>query len=228
MSEKKIVLLSGGLDSVVSFKKSYDSGGIVLLLTFDYGQMSAEREIEAAASVARRYGISHEIVNLPWLKKITKTALVSQSLVLPELKEKELDDFDKAAESAKAVWVPNRNGIFVNIAASYCESLGVRTIVTGFNAEEASTFPDNSVSFIDAVNGSLFYSTLNKTRVAAPLSGLDKKGIVRLGVEIGAPLDLVWSCYRGGRRMCGRCEACKRLKRGFDMAECGFDNKLFE
>lgn len=228
MSDKKIVLLSGGLDSIVSFKKSYDSGSVVLLLTFDYGQRAAKREIEAAVAVAGRYGISHEIITLPWLQKITKTALVSKDRALPELKERELDDFCKATESAKAVWVPNRNGVFINIAASYCESLGAQTIISGFNVEEASTFPDNSISFIDAINGSLFYSTLNKVRVISPLSDLDKKAIVRLGIEIDAPLDLVWSCYRGGNRMCGRCEACKRLKRGFEAGEYRFDNKLFE
>jgi len=229
MSDNKIVLLSGGLDSAVAFKQTLDKGGLVLALTFDYGQRAARREAAAAAAISARYNVRHEIVSLPWLKKITKTALVAKGRPLPELKAHELDvSAGKAAESAREVWVPNRNGVFINIAASYCESLGAQSIVAGFNAEEASTFPDNSTSFVEAVNNSLGYSTLNKAQVVAPLSGLDKADIVACGVEIGAPMDLVWSCYRGGRRMCGRCESCMRLKRALYQAGNDFNDKLFE
>jgi len=211
--QKSVVLLSGGLDSAVAFKKALDEYGVALALTFDYGQRAAKREIAAASAMSLRFDVSHEVIGLPWLKKITKTALVDKGAPLPEPDIDSLDDAEKGSSSAKKVWVPNRNGVFINIAAAYCESAGAEMVIAGFNAEEAVTFPDNSPAFISAASKALSYSTLSRVKVLSPTSDMCKTDIVRLGMEIGAPLDLVWSCYEGGGAMCGACESCMRLKR---------------
>jgi len=114
------------------------------------------------------------------------------------------------AGSAAAVWVPGRNLVFIAIAAAWAEKLGAAEVVTGFNAEEAATFPDNSREFAAAADRALEFSALRRVRLSAPLAGLDKAAIVRLGRELGAPLELAWSCYRGGEHPCGRCESCRR------------------
>ncbi len=225
---KSIVLLSGGLDSTVALKKSVDTSDVVLCLTFDYGQRAAARETAAAARMSARYNVEHKLIELPWLKEITKTALVCIDEEIPELSTDELDGAGgKTKESAKIVWVPNRNGVFINIAASFCEALGAELIITGFNMEEAATFPDNSPEFIEAINSSLGYSTLNRVKLLSPTSSLNKEEIVRLGMEIGAPLELLWSCYEGGEKMCGACESCMRLKRALKEADCDLLNRLF-
>ena len=226
--KKSVVLLSGGLDSTVAFKKAFDVSRVVLVLTFDYGQRAAAKEIEAAASIARLYDVRHEVVKLSWLAEITDTAMVNRGQTLPKLSRTEIETGgEKTACSAKSVWVPNRNGVFINIAAAYCESLGAEIIITGFNAEEAATFPDNSPQFIDAVNSSLSYSILSEVEVISPTSSLDKAGIVRLGLDIDAPLDRLWSCYEGGEKMCGICEACVRLKRALEGTGSDFLDILF-
>ena len=225
--KKSIVLLSGGLDSTVSFKKVVDDTDVILALTFDYGQRAAKREIEAAAAISKRYDVDHKVIDLPWLKEITKTALVELNESMPRLDRSELDDLGKAGQSAENVWVPNRNGVFTNIAAAFCEALEADHVVTGFNAEEAATFPDNSKAFVEAVNGSLSYSTLTKASVIAPTAELNKREIIKLALEIDAPLDLVWSCYEGGERMCGQCESCLRLKRGLESEKADLVEKLF-
>ena len=225
---KSIVLLSGGLDSAVAFKKSVDTGDVVLCLTFDYGQRAADKEAKAAAEMSSLYGVRHELIKLPWLKEICQTALVCSDKQIPELSTDELDGArGKTEASAKSVWVPNRNGVFINIAASYCETLHADNIVTGFNIEEAATFPDNSPEFIEAINSSLNYSTLNKVKLLSPTAPLNKKEIVNLGMEINAPLELLWSCYKGGERMCGVCESCMRLKRALEDAGSDLIDKLF-
>ncbi len=222
VEKKSIVLLSGGLDSAVAFKKAADAGEVVLALTFDYGQRAAGREIDAAGEICGRFGVPHEVIRLPWLEKITKTALVARDQELPQPVPEALDDADGAAsDSAARVWVPNRNGVFINIAAAYAEATGAGLVVAGFNAEEAVTFPDNSPQFVEAINGSLSFSTLKRVEVSSPTSYLNKGEIVRLGLEIDAPLDLLWSCYESGEKMCGSCESCMRLKRG--LAEAGSD-----
>lgn len=225
---KSIVLLSGGLDSTVAFKKAIDMGEVALTLTFDYGQRAAAREAEAAAKMSARFNVEHRLIDLPWLKEITKTALVCKNEKIPELSADELDGAGgKTTESAKSVWVPNRNGVFINIAAAYAESLGADIIVTGFNIEEAATFPDNSPEFIAATNGALSFSTLNKVQLISPTSSLNKTEIVALGQDIDAPLDLLWSCYRGGEQMCGACESCMRLKRALEDRGSDLLDRLF-
>ena len=172
--------------------------------------------------------MEHRLIKLPWLKEITKTALVCTDKKIPELLTDELDGAGgKTEASAKSVWVPNRNGIFINIAAAYCETLGADFIIAGFNIEEAVTFPDNSPEFIEAINSSLSYSTLDKVKLLSPTALLNKKEIVKLGMEIDAPLEFLWSCYEGGEKMCGTCESCMRLKRALEDAGSDLIDKLF-
>jgi 7-cyano-7-deazaguanine synthase len=121
-----------------------------------------------------------------------------------------------SVRSAKAVWVPNRNGVFIEIAAAHAESLGATRLITGFNKEEAVTFPDNSPQYVAAVNRALLFSTANGVRVVSYTGALEKKGIVRLGRRLGAPLKHIWPCYEGGRAWCRRCESCLRSLRALD------------
>jgi 7-cyano-7-deazaguanine synthase len=186
---------------------------VTLCLTFDYGQRAAAKEKTAAARLAAHYRIAHQVIEVPFLKEITGTALVSSGTGIPEPAMSGLDDFEAAAASAQSVWVPNRNGLFINIAASFAEAYQCRLVVTGFNREEAVTFPDNSPEFVCAVNGALSYSTMNKVEVVSYTQRLDKEDIVRLGMRLDVPFQYIWSCYRGEEKMCGRCESCMRFNR---------------
>lgn len=212
-----VVLLSGGLDSVVNAAITIRQNAPVLCLTFDYGQKAARREIEAARAVYRELGARHQVVRLPWLRRITKTALVSEANPVPTPAGEVLRG-EEAKGLAEAVWVPNRNGVFVNVAAAFAESLGAKHVVAGFNAEEGTTFPDNSPEFVAAANCALEFSTLFGVRLVSYTADLDKAGIVGLGLEVGAPLHLCWSCYLGGDRLCWACESCLRLKAGLEKA----------
>lgn len=111
--------------------------------------------------------------------------------------------------------MPNRNGLFLNIAASFAEGLGAAAILTGFNREEAETFPDNSASFVEAANGSLRFSTLSGVRVESPTLQMNKLEIVQEGLRVQLPFELTWSCYEGFDKMCGACESCLRSKRAY-------------
>jgi 7-cyano-7-deazaguanine synthase len=110
------------------------------------------------------------------------------------------------------VWIPNRNGVFLNIAASFAESYDCAVVVTGFNREEAVEFPDNSADYVDSVNESLKYSTRNGVEVVSPTLGLTKREIILDGIEARAPLSVIWSCYREGPVMCGECGSCEKLR----------------
>ena len=210
-----IVLLSGGLDSTVSLAIGMGRTSLRLALAIDYRQRAARRELDAARKIARHYHVRFQQIALPWIRDLTTTALVNRATPLPLLHREEIDNRTKCGKSARLVWVPNRNGLFINAAAAIAEANGDKLILTGFNAEEAATFPDNSISFVKAVNRSLSFSTLNHVRVTSYVSGMDKTAIVRAGRRLRVPFNLTWSCYEGGKTACGACESCLRRDRAF-------------
>lgn len=220
---KSIVLLSGGLDSVVSLALAKEELNITLALTFDYGQKSVEKEIIASRQVADFYNIEHKIIKLDWLKEITKTSLVS---------DKEIPtgaELENSENSAKSVWVPNRNGLFLNIAASFADAQDYTHIIIGANKEEAQTFPDNTKEFIERVNEEFKFSTRVQPKVIAPLIDCDKVEIVKRALEKKVPLNLLNSCYKNTKKHCGMCESCVRLKKALIAnKDTVFVKELFE
>jgi 7-cyano-7-deazaguanine synthase len=207
-----LVLLSGGLDSTVAATLwAARHGGLELGLCVDYGQRAARREARAAEAVGQALGFPVRHAALPLLAEITGTALVRREVALPH---PGLDHLDRdAAATADAVWVPNRNGLLVNLAAALAEAQGLGVVVVGFNAEEAQSFPDNSARFVGHLNACLQDSTRGRVRVEAPLVGLTKAQLLAEGRRVGAPLHLAWSCYEGGEAPCGQCESCRRRER---------------
>ena len=218
-SEKKIgiAVLSGGLDSTVAtttFKDDYQ----IHALTFDYGQKSAQMEIKSANEVCKELGADHTVIKLPWLSELGRSALTSNNDV-PEPGIQELDDMESSTETALKVWVPGRNIVFTSIANSFGESMGAEIIIVGWDLEEAATFPDNSKEFLNAFNNVLQVGSFDKIKIEAPLIDMNKIDIVKLGNDIGAPMDLSYSCYKGFDKHCGVCESCMRRIRAFNAAE---------
>lgn len=224
-----IALLSGGLDSTLALALYLEKGKINLALTFDYGQRANEKEVSAARRIADYYNIPHKVISLPFLQEQTHSALVNRSEDLPLMKSDELDDLSRAQQTAHQVWVPNRNGLFMNIAAVFAENLGEPSdLITGFNQEEAVTFPDNSLEFIDAMNRCFSYSTQEKVTIVSPTSTLTKTEIVREGLRLKVPFEYIWSCYESKQAICGQCESCQRLKRALLRNKAqGLVNQLF-
>jgi 7-cyano-7-deazaguanine synthase len=213
-----VLVLSGGLDSAVNLKCALDTGRVRAAVTFDYGQRAAQRECAASAAMCRRYRVRHEVVRFPWFRRISHTALIDRSRPLPHPSLAALDAPAAAGRSAAHVWVPNRNGLFLAVAAAFAEGLGAQQIVAGFNAEEAASFPDNSEEFVALYNKTLKLSTRAGVRVRCYTGHMRKTSIIALGLVLHAPLDLAWSCYEGGRRLCGRCESCRRFLRAVNQS----------
>ena len=212
-TKKAVSLLSGGLDSLIATWLAARKYEIALAVTFDYGQRAARKEIKIARNFCKIFKIEHVVIKLPWLKKTTQTALVKRGLKIPLTTP---GNIDKSAEDrAKSVWVPNRNGVLIAIAAAIAESRNYEAVVAGFNLEEARTFSDNSKSFIDAANSALKYSTLSSVKVISPTLGLKKDKIAAHFVSSKIDPKLFWCCYEGKAKLCGRCESCARTIRAF-------------
>lgn len=210
---RALALLSGGLDSTVAAALwRAEHGGAIEALFVDYGQRALIPERTAARAVAS--ALAAELTELALPDAIfagpSGGALLDASRPLPS---PDLAAEDQTRSSADAVWVPNRNGLLVHLAAAVAEGRGLDVVVVGFNAEEAATFPDNGAPFLDALNVGLAYSTRGRIRVEAPCLSLGKAELLAVGREAGAPVELSWSCYGPGPEACGVCESCLRRAR---------------
>lgn len=234
MKQKAILLLSGGLDSIANLYAAKKDPEIVIAraITFDYGQKAAQREIQVAKYHCQRLGVSHRVFKTSLFAKNSSSALTSSRIRIPSgNNEVDISNFDVSKQSAQAVWVPNRNGLFLNIAAFFAESMDAKYIMIGFNQEEAQTFPDNSLEFLEAANQFFIYSTRNQVTVKSYTVQLNKREIVRIYGPHFA-LDKIWPCYQGFDQWCGQCESCKRYQAA--LQSCGLDwedylakNKVF-
>ena len=177
-------------------------------LFFDYGQHASRREAASARRIAGRYGCSFERLALPWLARESSSSLIAGKGAPPAWRRSRLEEI-----SPREVWVENRNGIFIAIAALYAIERGCGTVIVGFNREEGRVFPDNTERYLRRANRALELGVRRTVRVASPTVRLTKRTIVRRGIELDVPWRDVWSCYRGAARMCGTCESCLRLRR---------------
>ena len=212
--KKAISILSGGLDCCVAttvFNKEYE----IHAITFNYGQKAFKQELKSSKEICDKMGWTHEVIELPWLENISNSSL-NTSEEIPEVEISDLDNFKKSSETAKNVWVPARNTVFTSIALSYAESIEAEIIIVGWNGEEGTTFPDNSEEYLNEFNELINVGSPNKIKIEAPTIKLNKEEIVTLGIKVGAPMELSYSCYKGNDKQCGVCESCMRRKRAFE------------
>lgn len=203
--DRFIVLLSAGLDSTVNLKAATLQGDVLLALTFDYGQVAREQEVKRSALICERLFVPHKVIELPWLREIASSGLLSGEIPLVS------DEKELSKETMEKVWVPARNLVFIAIGSAFAEAMGADSVVCGFNKEEGEVFPDNSPSFIISANSLLKHATLRKIQLISFTEDMNKEEIARWGWAIGAPLELCWPCYRGGDEICGKCESCFRF-----------------
>lgn len=217
--KKAISVFSGGLDCTVAtsiFDKDYE----IHAITFDYGQKAASQEIKVSKRICSEMGWNHEVIDLPWLSNISNSSL-NTAEDIPEVSESDLDNLDKSSQTASNVWVPARNTVFTSIGLSYAESIGAEIIIVGWNNEEGATFPDNSKEYLEEFNKLVSVGSPEKIRIEAPCIDLNKEELVELGVKVGAPMNLSYSCYKGEDEPCGVCESCVRRTRAFK--KVGYD-----
>lgn len=206
-----LVLLSGGLDSSVNLYQANLKHKKLLALSFDYGQKAASKELKASKKLCKLLACDQQVHKLNFFKSWTKTALVNSKKNIPT--NIKLNNTKATKKSANQVWVPNRNGVFLNIAACLAESLNIPLVYVGFNKEEAKTFPDNSVEYLKASNKSFSFSTLNRVKIKSYTQNLNKKQIYKKAVQLNVPIKDLWPCYFNKAQLCKKCESCQRFFR---------------
>lgn len=209
-----VVLLSGGLDSMVAAAMAREQGFYILALTIDY-QQRHRVELEAATRIAQHLGAERHIILPLDLRQFGGSALTADI------------DVPKGGVGADIppTYVPARNTIFLSLALAWAESAGVRDLFIGVNALDYSGYPDCRPAFIEAFEQLADLATKSGVegrgfKVHAPLLHMSKADIVTQATRLGLDAALSWSCYDPQQgRHCGLCDSCRLRAKGF--AEAG-------
>jgi len=228
--KKAIVLLSGGLDSTTVLYLAKQQGYQCYCLVFDYGQRHS-REINSVKKIVRITNSKYQILKiaLPWkgssLLDKNMAVCYSERAERPKnLKERFFAPSGlKMTNGIPATYVPARNIIFLSFALSYAEAIGAEAIFIGVNAIDYSGYPDCRPNFYKAFVkaaklGTKAGSEGNAIKILTPLINMTKSEIVKLGLSLGVPYQLTWSCYKGGRWPCNKCDSCIFRQKGFKEA----------
>ena len=203
-----VVLFSGGLDSTTALAWALSRYDRVHALTFDYGQRHRV-EIGLARRAARRLHVPHAVLKVD-LRQIGGSALTDTRIPLPRSPRR-----SGPKQGPPATYVPFRNGVFLALAAAWAEARGVRDLVCGFHVADSPDYPDTTKAFVKAMEKAVragtkaAFGAAPGPRIVAPLLGLSKPDIIRLGLRLGADYSLSVSCYAGTERPCGTCSSCR-------------------
>lgn len=206
-----LVLTSGGVDSTTALALAIEKYGKdhVLALSISYGQKHS-KEIEAAKAVALHYGVEQLFLDLGLIFQYSNCSLLQQSTEeIPE--ESYAEQIEKTGgETPVSTYVPFRNGLFLSAAASIALSRDCEVIYYGAHADDAAGFayPDCSPVFNNAMNTAIYEGSGHQLRIEAPFVNKNKSDIVAIGLKLGVPYELTWSCYEGGDKPCGKCGTC--------------------
>ncbi len=219
---KAVVLLSGGLDSATTLYLAKKRGYRCHCLIIDYGQRH-RREIRSAQAIARAAQVPARVVRLrfPW----GGSALTDPALRVPQGRS-----LRRIAKGIPTTYVPARNTIFLSLGLGFAEAVGAESIWIGANARDYSGYPDCRPRYYRAIQRAFRLGTKcgaegKPIRIVTPLIRKTKAQIIRLGVRLGVPYQLTWSCYLGGRNPCGACDSCLLRKKGFK--EAGLNDPAF-
>lgn len=205
---RAVVLLSGGMDSCVCAAlaaRDFDAAAVHV----SYGQRTEQRERQAFLAICDRLGIRQRlVVRNEALRAIGGSALTDTSIAVPES--------HAIGTEIPVTYVPFRNAHFLSVAVSWAEVLGADKIYIGAVEQDSSGYPDCRPAYYQAFNDVIRKGTKDgNIEITTPLIALRKHEIVRLGLELGAPLDLTWSCYSREDQACGVCDSCVLRLRAF-------------
>ena len=212
--KKVLAVCSSGLDSTVAAHYLQTQGYDVTLLHFRYGHRAQAKEYESVSKLSQALNMPLIVVDTGFFK----THSHESPLLDTSKKVSTKGEGESGAEFAHE-WVSARNLVFLSMATSIAEDKGFDYVAIGVNLEEAGAFSDNEMMFIRKFNELLPYATnlQNRVEVLMPVGNLMKHEIVRLGTQIGTPLELTWSCYEGGEKHCGKCGPCYMRRKAFEM-----------
>jgi 7-cyano-7-deazaguanine synthase len=188
--------------------RDYDAAAVHV----SYGQRTQERERQSFLAICQRLKIHDRLmVRNEAFRAIGGSALTDESIAVP--------DAEDIGRDIPVTYVPFRNAHFLAVAVSWAEVLGAENVYIGAVEPDSSGYPDCRPAYYEAFNEVVKTGTRDgRIRILTPLIAMRKAEIVRLGLELGAPFDLTWSCYSREDEACGVCDSCVLRLRAFEAA----------
>lgn len=202
MKKRAVCLISGGIDSFVAACIAKKEGYQIYALTVDYGQKN-KKEILYARKICKFLNVKKHIITKIDLSYV-RSALTDRRIKIPEkVKDGEIPP----------TYVPARNTIFISLALALAETVDAEAIYTGINAVDFSGYPDCRPVYIKRYQKLIDVATKKTTEgrrilLKAPLLHTSKKDIIRKAISSGLDISMTWSCYKSGKRPCGKCPSC--------------------
>ncbi len=212
--EKVIVLLSGGMDSLLCAGIAMKNHDDLYFLHMNYGQKTSEKERSSFNQISDFYQVPNskrKIIDMTFLKQIGGSSLTDESM--------DVKTYQGDSTLIPDSYVPFRNSIILSLAVSWAEVVGATKLYIGANHEDSPGYPDCRPSYYDAFNKVIKEGTkAGNIHILTPVISMKKKDIVRQGLDLGVPFKLSWSCYKSTQKACGQCDSCALRLRGFKEA----------
>ncbi len=212
--ELVIVLVSGGMDSLATAAIANENYSRMAFLHLNYGQKTEKKELECFEKICDFYHIKKEfrkIIDISFLSQIGGSSLTDSKIEVKTYK----GDTPEIPDS----YVPFRNTHIISMAVSWAEVIGAKKIFIGAVFEDSSGYPDCRPSYYKAFNELIKQGTKNgDIEVVTPVIYLKKEEIVKKNLDLKAPIQFTWSCYKNPDIACGTCDSCALRLRGFQKA----------
>lgn len=209
--ELAVVLVSGGMDSLVCAAIAASKHDHLAFLHLNYGQRTEKKELESFHAIADFYNVPknmRKIIDVSFLKQIGGSSLTDDKIDVKKYK----GDSPEIPDS----YVPFRNTHIISMAVSWCEVVGGKKIYIGAVYEDSSGYPDCRPSYYKAMNALIKEGTkAGDIEVVTPVIHMQKSEIIKKALELKAPLESSWSCYQANEKACGVCDSCALRLRAF-------------
>lgn len=216
--KKAIVLVSGGMDSLVSAGIAHAENDELYFLHVNYGQRTENRELNSFNSICLHFKpIQSKIINIDYLKDFGGNSLTDYNIEIPQTINK---------NTVPNTYVPFRNGNLISIATAWAEVISAESIYIGAVEEDSSGYPDCRKDFFDKLELAINAGTKDSfnVKICTPVINMSKAQIIRKAFELNIPLDLSWSCYSDNNLACGKCDSCRLRLKAFE--EAGFKDPI--
>ncbi|NVK25118.1 MAG: 7-cyano-7-deazaguanine synthase QueC [Gammaproteobacteria bacterium] len=208
MSEKVIVIYSGGMDSYTVLNHAIKQGFDVYALTFDYGQRHV-KEIEYAKNACKDLGIQHKIVDISAINSIISGSSLTDEIEVPE--------GHYESDNMKQTVVPNRNMILLSMAVGYAVSLDATKVFYGAHSGDHAIYPDCRPEFVQKMQDVCAIANYEPVDIVVPYINNTKIEILTDGLKMGLDYSKTWTCYNGREKACGKCGACQERLEAFEL-----------
>ncbi|MFQ3288263.1 MAG: 7-cyano-7-deazaguanine synthase [Alteromonadaceae bacterium] len=206
MSNKVVVIYSGGMDSFTVLNRAIKDGKEVFALSFDYGQRHV-KELKYAAKVCKGLNVAHKVIDISAINQLLAGSSLTDDIDIPE--------GHYEAENMKSTIVPNRNMILLSLAVGYAVSVEASQVYYGAHSGDHAIYPDCRPEFVSKMNDVCQIANYEAVEIFSPYLNVDKTAILTDGIAMSLDYSNTWTCYNGRKKACGKCGACQERLEAF-------------